>query len=136
MSDYVNGDDLSTWMADAELNFVFPSQTQLGFGYRHYARPAADTNYAISHEGFLGVTHLWWSRLATSLYGSYLYSDFSHPLTRHEDLLQANADLTYQFVHWLFLGGGYKLERLLFDNDIERNTTTRNIILVHLQAQF
>ena len=136
MSEYQNGFNLATWLADAELTFVFPTQTQFGFGYKHLARPAADTNYALVHEGYLSLSQLWWSRLTTSLYGNYLYSDFSQPLSRHEDLIQGTLDLNYQFVHWLYFGGGYRIERLLFDNNIDRNTTTRNIGLVHLQAQF
>ena len=131
MSSYVNGFNLSTWLANAEFTFIFPSLTQLSFGYRHYGRPAADTNFAISHEGFLGLSHL-----ATTLTASYLNSEFSQPAARHEDLLQGNLDLNYQFVYWLWVGGGYRFEQLLFDNNVERNTTTRNTGIVHLQAQF
>ncbi len=135
-SDYANGNNLATWLADGEIAFMFPTQTQLSLAYSHFARPAADTNFAISHEGRLNLTQMFWSRLAARLSGAYVNSDFSDPFARQEDLFQGDLDLTYQFVHWLFVGGGYRYERLLFDDDSERNTTTRNIGIVHIQAQF
>lgn len=135
-ADYQENEDLGTWLADAELTAMFPSQTQLTGGYRHYWRDATNTNYFITHEGYLRFTRLWGSRLLTSAFGSYQYNEFSEPLPRHEDFVQGSVDVTFRFVYWLFIGGGYKIEHKLYDDDDVRETSTRNVALIHLQAQF
>jgi len=136
MADYQENDDMATWIANAELTAMFAAETRLTVGYRRFFRDAADTNYYTSHEGYLGFSRLWGSRLMTSAYGSYQYNDFSEPLSRHEDFMQASVDLTYRFVYWLYFGGGYKLENRVFDDDNVNETSTRNVGLVHLRAQF
>lgn len=136
MADYDTYDDLGTWLANAELTVFFPLQTQLTGGYRRFFRDAADTNYYTSHEGYLHLNRLWWARLNAHVMTSYQYNIFSEPLERQEDFIQAGFDLNYRFVHWLFIGGGYKMEYRIYDDAEVRETTIRNVGTIHMQAQF
>lgn len=136
MADYQENADFSGYLADAELTALFTPVTQWTVGYRRLFRDAADTNYYTTHEGFTRFSWLYGSRLNTTLYGSYQYNDFSTPLDRHEDFVQAEFDLTYRFVYWLYMGGGYRLEYRIFDDGEVHETTTRNIGTIHLQALF
>jgi len=133
---YQTFDSFSGWIGNAELAALFGNETKLAIGYRRLLRDAVDTNFYTSHEGYLNFSRLWASRLTTSLFADYQNNDFSEPLARHEDFIQGEIDLNYQFVYWLFIGGGYRLEELLFDDGTIKTTTVRNIGTVHLQAQF
>ena len=134
--DYLENNDGQGPLAEAELAFVFPSETKLAFGYRRKLVDAVNTNYFTSDEGYLTFTRLWGSRLTTSVFGSYQYNVFSEPLDRREDFIQARLDITLRLIFWLYTGAGYQLEHKVYDDDIDREITTRNIVLYKLIAQF
>lgn len=136
VADYQNGDDFAGYLANGELTAIFAGDTRWTFGYRRFFRDAANTNYYTSHEGYTRLGRLWASRLNTTAFFSYQYNDFSEPNPRHEDFMQGHADITYRMVYWLYLGGGYRLEYRIYDDDLIKETSIRNTVTVHLQAVF
>ncbi len=136
MADYQEGDDFAGWLAQGELTALFLGNTQWSFGYRRFFRDGANTNYYTSHEGYSRFSRLWGSRLNTDAYLSYQYNDFSAPNDRHEDFIQASLEISYRFVYWLYVGGGYRLGHRLYDDNEIEETATRNTISVNLQAVF
>ncbi|MDP8222708.1 MAG: hypothetical protein P9L99_05055 [Candidatus Lernaella stagnicola] len=135
-ADYQENDDFTGWLAQGELTAIFLGNTQWTFGYRRFFRDAANTNYYTSHEGYTRFARLWGSRFNTDAYVSYQYNDFSAPNERHEDFIQGTLDLSYRLVYWLYVGGGYRLEHRVYDDDEVRETSTRNTLSVNLQAVF
>ena len=136
MYDYQEGDDGLGPLAEAELGLVFPSATKLALGYRRKLVDAVNTNFYTSDEGYLTFTRLWGNRLTTTVFGSYQYNEFSEPFDRHEDFIQAKLDITMRLIFWLYTGAGYQLEHKIFDDALDRDITTRNIVLFKLIAQF
>jgi hypothetical protein len=136
MAEYQENDNFAGWLANAELTAIFAGGTQWAFGYNRFFRDATNTNYYTSHEGYTRFGRLWGSRLNTQAYASYQYNDFSEPSARHEDFIQGNVSIDYRFVYWLFIGGSYRLEHRVFDDEEVDETSTRNTISVHLEAVF
>ncbi len=121
---------------DAELAFVWQNSTKLAFGYKRRFKDAVNTNYYTSDEVYLTFNRLWVSRLNTSLFGSYQYNEFSEPISRHEDFIQGNLDVTLRLIFWLYTGVGYQIEHKLYNDDAVDEATTRNTVLLKVIAQF
>jgi hypothetical protein len=79
---------------------------------------------------------LWGSRVNTALWGSYQFNQFSEPLERDEQFIQANLDVTLRLIYWLYTGVEYNFDYKTYDDGIVNEVTMRNIIFYKLIAQF
>jgi len=135
-ADYQENDDFEGYLAHGDITTLFASETRWSLGYRHYFRDAADTNFYSGHEGYTRFSRLWASRWLTTLFFSYQLNDFSQPNERQEDFIQGSVDLTYRFVYWMYIGAGYLYENRVYDNDLIKQTSSRNTGILHLKAIF
>lgn len=135
-NEYECGESFDGPIGQLEFAGNWQNVTRFSVGYRRQILDAATTNFFESDEVYLTAYRLWFDRLASDLFASYQFNEFSNPNDRHEDFIQVKFDLTMELIAWLYFGGGYQYDNLYFDDGDLNNTTERNTFLVKLLAQF